>query len=243
MPADALRDTDADWRHLGATEPYWGVLTQDAYKRQQIDAVALEGFYATGRDDIAVIVRDLERADLGPLRAGRALDFGCGVGRLTEAMRDHADEVVGYDISPGMLETAAARARPGVSYASTLPDGPFDWNNSLIVFQHIPPRRGLALMAEFLDRLAPGGALSLQLTVWTDQTLHPPVPPAKPSRWAWSPRAAADPRPTGTMVVYDYDMNVVIRLLNERQIGRLTLNPTDHGGHHGVTILARREVG
>ena len=242
MPVGALRDTDADWRHLGATEPYWGVLTQDAYRRDQLDAEALEGFYRSGRDDIDFVANEFDRLGLGALCATRALDFGCGVGRLTEAMSRRAGQVVGYDISEGMLQVGRERAPEGVSYVSDMPPGPFDWINSLIVFQHIPPQRGLGLMADLLDRLEPGGALSLQLTVWTDQNLHPPLPPAKPSRWGWPARPAADPRPEGTMVVYDYDMNAVIRLLHERRIGRLMLHPTDHGGHHGVFIIARREA-
>ena len=36
----------------------------------------------------------------------RALDFGCGVGRLTRALGDRFDAVVGVDISAGMVEQA-----------------------------------------------------------------------------------------------------------------------------------------
>lgn len=239
MPAEALRDTDADWRHLGATEPYWGVLTQPDFRRAQMTPEALADFYATGVDEIAFVANEFERLGLGALQAARALDFGCGVGRLTEAMSGRAEAVVGYDISDGMLEVARQRAPAGVSYTSETPAGPFDWINSIIVFQHIPPARGLELLAGLLDRLSPAGALSLQITVWTDERLHPPLP--RPQRRPWSGRAPSPAQPVGTMIVYDYDMNAVLRLLNERQIRRLMLHPTNHGGHHGVFILARRE--
>lgn len=31
------RDTDADWRKIGETEPFWGVLTEDRFRRDQMD--------------------------------------------------------------------------------------------------------------------------------------------------------------------------------------------------------------
>ena len=39
-------------------------------------------------------------------RYGTALDFGCGIGRLTPALLELADQVVGVDPSQGMLERA-----------------------------------------------------------------------------------------------------------------------------------------
>src|SRR6185503_17985283 len=162
--AMAGRNTDADWRRLGETDPYWGVISHPNYRQENLSAQHLADFYSTGAPFMAQLVRDLERVT-GAAPGGRALDFGCGVGRLTETMADHAREVVGYDIAPGML--ALARARGGrATYVAELPDGPFDWINSFIVFQHIPPHRGLEFLETLLARLAPGGAISLHFTVW-----------------------------------------------------------------------------
>jgi len=47
---------------------------------------------------------------LGGRTADRALDVGCGNGRHTELLADHAAEVVGLDASRGLLATAASRA-------------------------------------------------------------------------------------------------------------------------------------
>lgn len=240
MTAFATRDTDADWRHLGATEPHWGVFSVPAYKRDQLTSESLERFYEAGRTDIANVAAELERAGFGPLRAARALDFGCGVGRLAEAMTAYADHVTGYDISPGMLETARLRATSALTYVGDLPDGPFDWINSYLVIQHIPPARALSLMADLVDRLAHGGVLSLQMTVWADED------PSAPARRSRNPLRALMPPPaeppTGAVLMYDHDLNAVVRMLRERGFGRLMLSPTDHGPHHGVQILARRET-
>ncbi len=37
---------------------------------------------------------------------GKALDFGCGVGRLTQALADYFNEVAGVDVSPTMVNKA-----------------------------------------------------------------------------------------------------------------------------------------
>jgi len=41
-----------------------------------------------------------------PLRFGRALDFGCGPGRVTRALAAWFDESVGVDVSPVMIAEA-----------------------------------------------------------------------------------------------------------------------------------------
>src|SRR5690349_3760843 len=130
------RDTDADWREVGRSQPYWGVITAPQYRTENLTAANVEACYASGVADISNIVARITAAT-GAAPKGRALDFGCGAGRLAEAMSAHVDAVIGYDVSPGMLEKA--RERGGrATYVNDLPDGPFDWINSFIVFQHIP---------------------------------------------------------------------------------------------------------
>lgn len=234
------RDTDADWRELGATQPYWGVLTHADYRTENLTPENLEAFYASGGRQIADIVRRLQAAT-GKTPSGRALDFGCGAGRLTEAMTAYARDVTGFDISPGMLDEA--RKRGGKArYVDALPDGPFDWINSYIVFQHIPPARGLALLDELLARLAPGGSLSLHFVVWRDATLKPPPGSDLRSlyrRWLYRREMARLPK--GVMRMYDYDLSAVVESLNRAGVRELSLAATDHDGHHGVIILGRRD--
>lgn len=53
-----------------------------------------------------------------PLRGARVLDFGCGIGRVAEAMAERGAWVTGIDISPGMIAEATRRAggRDGLEY-------------------------------------------------------------------------------------------------------------------------------
>jgi SAM-dependent methyltransferase len=215
------------------------VLTHPDYRTENLTPANLEAFYASGGEYISDIVRRLKAAT-GKPAGGQALDFGCGAGRLTEAMTAYAHPVTGFDISPGML--AEARKRGGkAAYVDTMPDGPFDWINSFIVLQHIPPDRGLALIEDLLARLAPGGLISLHVTIWREAHLKEPSASGlkrllRPLVRRW--RVAQLPK--GTIRMYDYDLSQVVERLNRAGIGELTLVPTDHGGHHGVILLGTK---
>lgn len=231
---EAGRDTDADWRRLAETEPYWAVLSSPDFKRDALGDESLDAFYASGRNQIADAVAALAGLTGAPLKVRAALDFGCGVGRLAEAMTAYADQVTGYDIAPGMLK--AARARPlgaKIAYVDALPDGPFDWINSCIVFQHIPPQRGLKMLEALLERLRPGGVISLQFTVSREAHLKRPLLKRLVRQIV--------PQPTGVMSMYDYDFSAILSRLNQNGIHKMMLETTNHGGYHGVLILGRRE--
>lgn len=234
-----IRDTDADWRELGVSNPYWGVISHPDYLSENMSPEMIGKFYRSGAEHIVPMARDLEQLT-GQRPSGRALDFGCGVGRLAEAMLAYADEVTGVDISPGMLALARARGS-NVRYVDQIPDEPFDWINSFIVLQHIPPARGEQIIETLLSKLAPGGMISLQVTVWRDvghvwpqeRGLKRLFQAARQRRWARR-------LPLGQILMYDYDLSRIIRLVNRAGVEDMRLVSTDHGGHHGVIILGRK---
>src|SRR5262245_31636893 len=105
-------------------------------------------FFATGAGEISGAL-DVAR-ELGlPVRYGRALDFGCGVGRLTRALAARFESCVGVDVSPKMVD-AARRLNDGVPNVEFVvnrdPDlrafatGSFDLVYSSIVLQHLRSR-------------------------------------------------------------------------------------------------------
>ena len=251
------RDTDADWRHIGGTHPFWGVLTSPEFRQEALDEAALDHFYASGRSDISGFV-DLIRHHTGRSPPfGRSLDVGCGTGRLTEAMLERSDTVMGYDISPGMLEEA--RRRSGLpTYVETLPEGPFDWINSYIVFQHIPPARGYALLDEALDRLAPGGVTSLHFTVARHIEPPEPAPPEaapveqKIRAWPWTRKrrfevtspaypAQGEEQPLGSVSMYDYSLDLLADSFRRHDVQDLGLSFVEHCGHYGYVMVGMRK--
>jgi len=79
----------------------------------------------------------------------KALDFGCGVGRLTQALAVYFDEVYGVDISPSMIELAKKYNRyPDKCFylinednqLRQFQDNTFDFIYTVITFQHIEPK-------------------------------------------------------------------------------------------------------
>lgn len=234
-----IRDTDADWRELGVSNPYWGVISHPDFLAENITPERIQQFYDSGPFHIDPIARDLEK-HTGARPSGRALDFGCGVGRLAEAMLTYCDQVTGVDISPGMLALARERGSR-VRYVDQIPDEAFDWINSFIVLQHIPPARGEEIIETLLSRLAPGGMISLQITIWRDMGhVWPEERGLRRLFRAERQRRWARRLPLGQILMYDYDLSRVVRLVNKAGIEDIRLVSTDHGGHHGVIILGRK---
>ena len=149
---------DRDWEELAQREAYFAVLTDERFLRERLSEEARSAFFASGDADVE---RLLALAEIAPRRA---LDFGCGVGRLTLALAKRIEEVVGFDVSPTMLGVARANV-PNARFVDSL-DGlaPFDLIVSLIVFQHIPVARGEELLRRLLVLLAPGGVAALHVT-------------------------------------------------------------------------------
>ena len=237
------RDTDADWRLLGDTQPYFGVVSLPEFVGATLPAEALRTLYEAGEYDVAYITSVIERHTGAPLNPARALDFGCGVGRMTGAMAGLAAEATGYDVSPAMLEAARAQVGARARFVEALPDGPFDWINSFMVFQHIPTQRGMILLDQLLDRLAPGGVTSLHFTIGRADRLKTAGPfGLKPARYDGSllHRLQLRHAPKGSVLMFDYDLAEIYARFRAHGVALATLVPTNHVGHDGVHVIGRR---
>ncbi len=171
MALDRLKST---WENLGRVDPRWAVLTDPDRRHGGWDT---DEFLATAAGPIQR-VRDLAEA-AGLSLGERALDFGCGAGRLSNGLAAHVDTVVGVDIAQSMVDEAIRinRFPDRVSFTSydgqRLPfdDESFDSVVSLISIQHSPPAVQLACLVELHRVTKPGGVLVLQM----------PARPNKPS--------------------------------------------------------------
>lgn len=237
-----MQDTDADWAIWGEGEPYFGVISNPRFLRANLTPEALEEFWRTGKDQIGGFHTLLQR-HFGEFPTATALDFGCGVGRLTHGMADHCQHVIGLDVSPGMLAEARRHAPENTEYLSELGDQTFDWINSLIVFQHIPPARGYAILEDLLARVSPGGVISLQITIYKDASFLPHVYGTVHSgRWDGETFTifGTEPAPPGSMMMYDYDMSRLIEMTARHGFHNLMTQHTNHGGCHGVIMFGRK---
>lgn len=236
-----MRDTDADWTQMASDEPYFSVLTDPSFLRSQMTQEALERFWASGWPDIRWQLDVLE-AHYGAFAPAAALDFGCGVGRLTRVMAQIAGTAYGVDVAPAMLDIARRDAPANAIYTDVIPDVELDWVNSLIVFQHIDPRRGVAIIDQLVSRLRSGVAITLHVTIGRDvEACRPSVDGAAVMRWTGEDyRMLLDAPPSGGMTMYDYDLNQVMLVLHRAGIHRITTQYVKHGAHYGVVLIGKK---
>jgi SAM-dependent methyltransferase len=160
--------SDEFWESAALRDPLWAILSDPSKKGRRWTT---REFFATGQREVSTLMYQLHQLGRMPAR-GRALDFGCGVGRLTQALARFFPEVVGADISPTMLRLAehANMAPDRVRYVRNQPDHlaefaseTFDFVYSDIVLQHLPSHRARRFITDFLRVLKPGGVTVFQI--------------------------------------------------------------------------------
>jgi SAM-dependent methyltransferase len=166
-----LGGTDSTWERLAQNDPIWASLCDPAKRGRGWDR---DEFFATGEQEIAELMAYLGGIAPGLARS-RALDFGCGIGRLTRPLAEHFARVTGMDVSPTMIDAAReneAKKSPQsgvleylVNAGTQLPgeDGTYDLVYSSITLQHIPKAAALRYLKEFVRVLKPGGIAVFQL--------------------------------------------------------------------------------
>jgi SAM-dependent methyltransferase len=156
------------WDRVAKLDAFGVVLSE---RRKSHGTWTLDEFFSTGEAEVYSV---LDRwRELGiPLKYGRGLDFGCGVGRLTRAFASRFSNCVGIDVSCEMVLRAQEFNRQFsncefvVNHSCTLPfpDESFDFVSSFIVLQHLSGENEiLSWIVEFVRVLNPGGAVVFQL--------------------------------------------------------------------------------
>lgn len=172
---DGFEAVRRDWTRLGERDPLWAVHVAPGTRGNRWD---VEEFLATGRADVEAAMAWL--AELGlDRRWERVLDFGCGAGRLSQALAEHAGMVIGVDVSVPMLDVARRLDRSRGTCRFLLnaepdlrrfDDAYFDLVFSELVLQHLPAPVIDGYLTEFLRVLRPDGVAVLQCTtspLWT----------------------------------------------------------------------------
>lgn len=247
--------TDEDWQILGEQDPYFGVLTDEQFRRDRMTTEALDAFFRTGREEAAALIADC-RKHLGEVSTRRTLEFGCGVGRLLIPFAELSESSVGIDISDAMRAEAASNCSRfncrNVKLVRSLDDldasETFTFIYSYIVLQHIDTRRGLDVVDALLNHLAKHGCAALHVTyghVKYEQTLG--VAPwhrrsilrriRQPlSQWLRRLRGR-EPK----MQMNAYSLNKLFFLVQRHGIRSGGFRYTDHHGHLGLILFLKRE--
>ena len=165
-----VEDYADDWESNAQLDARFAILSDPAHNDGGWEDET-ESFMASGEREIARVMDHLSTQGLAPLATRSAMDFGCGIGRLTNALGRRFDRAVGVDISPTMVAKATEHAiGDHVSFVvnqaddlSCFEDDRFDFVYTNIVLQHVSNELQRRYLAEFCRVLAPGGLAVVQL--------------------------------------------------------------------------------
>lgn len=239
-------DTDVAWEQWGRRDPYFGVITNPKFRSRELTDDGKQDFFESGRlhvDYLLHIIRKYLDPEFTPRKI---LDFGCGVGRTLPAFARIAEDVLGLDVSPSMLDEAERNCRVRdlqnvrlltSDDALSATRETFDMIHSCIVFQHIPIARGRLIFQRLLSRLAPRGIGAFQFLYSKAQYAEnfgtPPPPMSEVNETRPAPPPGADPE----MQMNPYNMNEILFSIQSAGARRLYADFTDHGGELGLFIF------
>ena len=262
--------TDLEWVKWGRQDPYFAVITNDKFRVAKLNDVVRKEFFDSGRHHVSYLL-DACRQLAGPTFApARALDFGCGVGRVALPLAEQVAEVLGLDVSPDMLIEARRNAEQmGLRNTefmlsgddlSAVP-GPFDLVHSCITFQHIDVPRGRLLFRQLLGLLAVGGVGAIQVTyakAYHAEAFGQPPAPRLPPPPATLPATSSkldnlgamlgriglgprtEPAADPEMQMNPYNLSELAFMLQAAGVTSFQAQFTDHGGELGVFLFFKK---
>ena len=178
-------NTDKEWEKFGKDDPYFGVFAPDYFRRINLTDENKEEFFKSGVNYIDAVLEKIRQHIDQAFTIKKALDFGCGVGRLVIPLANVAKEVTGVDVSDSMLNEAKknceARLIKNVVFVKSddslsLLNGKYDFIHSFIVFQHIPVTRGEQIFKNLLAHLESDGVCVVHFTYARNYTIKKLVP-------------------------------------------------------------------
>lgn len=165
----SITNQKRDWEDLAKVDPLFAIIPDPKGRFGKWDQ---DKFFLTGESEIVAVMEHSTKANYLHGRE-RALDFGCGVGRLTRALVKHFGECYGTDISENMIAKAIElnRGVPNCKFIVNpeehlrlFPDNYFDLVYTNQVLQHIPNKVTIeSYISEFLRIIKSGGLLIFQM--------------------------------------------------------------------------------
>jgi SAM-dependent methyltransferase len=247
-----LDDTDREWEIIGKNDPYFGVITNEKYSKDNLNNERIEEFFDSGYAHIDKILTRIKKYIDPNFEPKRALDFGCGVGRLVIPLSGIADYVVGVDVSDSMLKEAIINCKnksiinvkfiKGDDNLSKL-TGSYNFIHSYIVFQHIPIRRGMHLFERLLELLENDGIGVIHITYSKvskikviTQWIKSNIPLVNNIYNIVKGKKFFHPN----MQMNSYDLNKILSLIHKKSIRNIYAELTDHSGDLGIILYFKK---
>lgn len=165
----SFESTRKNWEGLAQKDALWSICTHPDKTGNRWNTA---DFFATGEKEISTIFQLLSDNQID-VSKDHALDFGCGVGRISRALSSRFAQVTGIDVSPTMIQKAQDMHAGGFAHIhfkvndtyhlQQFEDSTFDFVFTTIVLQHISYPEQLDYLKEFLRVLKAGGLLVFQV--------------------------------------------------------------------------------
>jgi 2-polyprenyl-3-methyl-5-hydroxy-6-metoxy-1,4-benzoquinol methylase len=249
-------NSDASWEKWGKEDPYYGVLTHDKFRRENLDDDLKGEFFETGRVHVERVMAMTLRHCGPKIVSGTALDFGCGVGRLVIPLAHLFEHVTAVDVSSAMLGVAERNClEQGIKNVEFVRSddklsrivGKFDFIHSYLVLQHIPIRRGERIIAQLLERLNDDGVLAIHFPfLRNDSVIKRFVHRLRKNLSPVSVLAnivLRKPWNTPFIQMNTYDLNRVSVLLSDHGIKDVAMEVVDAGGFVSAFVIAKKTAG
>jgi len=172
-----LNKLQADWELLAQKDPLWIICTDPGRKDGRWDR---EDFFRAGEEEVNAVLDYTKKVGLVVDFKSPLLDFGCGVGRLTQAFTRSFERCYGVDISPTMIRYAQAYNRyPQRCFYQVnkredleiFQDDFFGFIYTSLVLQHIKPALSILYLKEYARVLKRGGVAVVQLVDQDNSTV------------------------------------------------------------------------
>ena len=239
------------WEYFGKNDPYFAVATFDQFRSENLTDQGKSEFFHTGEAQVARVFDEIESTLDPGFKPKRALDFGCGVGRIVLPLASKAEHVTGVDISEAMLAEAArnceSRNLDNVALLQTsdflsATGLEFDLIHSAIVFQHIEPSHGMRIVKALVERLRVGGIGVLHFTYSVEigrlQGLQVDAYKRFPLLYDLKNRLKGQRREP-LMPIYVYNLNEVMSVLQANDCHNCLVRFSHHG-HEGVVLFFQK---
>lgn len=240
-----------DWERIGKTNPYFGVITDPKFSLENLTDELKEEFFQSGVDFVNHIIQNTGKFLASSPPFQRALEFGCGVGRLTIPLSSLATEVVAVDVSEAMLNEARKNCRQKsinnvrFSLSDSEPTwlhGAYDFVLSFIVFQHIPEKKGMELFESIVNHVSPGGIVVVHFTYGklcerVTQKVMAWLPILRYGANLFRGRPLFQP----LIQMNAYGLNPIFRCIQTSHVSVCHVEFTDHGGELGIILYFQKD--
>ena len=245
-------DSDREWEKFGNDNPYFGVLSDEKFLESNLTDENKEEFFNSGAVYIDSVLKKIRRHIDPDYRIGKALDFGCGVGRLVIPLAELAESVTGIDVSDSMLNEARkncdARSINNVTLVKSddnlsLLNDQYDFIHSFIVFQHIPVKRGECIFENLIAHLEDGGVGVLHFTYAKNLKFGKLVPFIKnyiPLAKNLINLGKGEHFFAPQMQMNMYDLNRLFFIMQQARVSEFHTEYTNHAGQLGVVVYFRK---